>query len=74
MKEFFSKCDQIRRRLGIWWYSLKRSLMENLIFCAKNNSTTTNICNDFRHFTVTLAYRYSKLKKNNFKKLKYESS
>ena len=33
--------------------------MENLIFCAKNESTTTNIGNDFKHFTVTLAYRYS---------------
>ena len=30
---FFSKCDQIRRKLRIWSHSLKKSLMENLIFC-----------------------------------------
>ena len=29
-KDFFSKCDQI------WSYSLKKSLMENFIFCAVN--------------------------------------
>ena len=32
--DFFSKCDQIRSFLGIWLYLLKRSLMENFIFCA----------------------------------------
>ena len=34
IKDFFSKCDQIRRTLPIWLYLLKKSLMENLIFCA----------------------------------------
>ena len=34
IKDFFSKCDQIRSFLGIWSYLLKKSLMENLIFCA----------------------------------------
>ena len=29
--DFFSKCDQIRRKLGIWLY-FKKSVMENLIF------------------------------------------
>ena len=28
IKDFFSKCDQIRRKLGIWSY------YENFIFCA----------------------------------------
>ena len=32
IKNFFSKCDQIRRKLRIWSHLLKRSLMENLIF------------------------------------------
>ena len=32
IKNFFSKCDQIRRFLGIWSHLLKKSLMENLIF------------------------------------------
>ena len=34
IKDFFSKCDQIPRKLRIWSYLLKRSLMENFIFCA----------------------------------------
>ena len=34
IKDFFSKCDQIRGFLGIWSYLLKKSLMENFIFCA----------------------------------------
>ena len=32
IKDFFSKCDQIRSFLGIWSPLLKKSLMENLIF------------------------------------------
>ena len=32
--DFFGKCDQIRRKLLIWSYWLKKSVMENLIFCA----------------------------------------
>ena len=34
IKDFFSKCDQIRSFLQIWSHLLKKSLMENLIFCA----------------------------------------
>ena len=34
IKHFFSKCDQIRRELRIWSQLLKKSLMENFIFCA----------------------------------------
>ena len=34
IKDFFSKCDQIRRNLGIWSHLLNKSLMENFIFCA----------------------------------------
>ena len=33
-KDFFNKCDQIRSFLRIWSYLLKKSLMENFIFCA----------------------------------------
>ena len=32
--DFFSKCDQIRRFLRIWSHLLKKSVMENFIFCA----------------------------------------
>ena len=34
IKDFFSKCDQIRSFLRIWSPLLKKSLMENFIFCA----------------------------------------
>ena len=34
IKDLFSKCDQIRRKLRIWSHLLKKSLMENFIFCA----------------------------------------
>ena len=34
IKELFSKCDQTRSFLGIWSHLLKKSLMENFIFCA----------------------------------------
>ena len=34
IKDLFSKCDQIRRFLRIWSNLLKKSLMENFIFCA----------------------------------------
>ena len=36
MKNFFSKCDQIGSFLRIWSHLLKKSLMENFIFCAVN--------------------------------------
>ena len=34
IKELFNKCDQIRRKTRILSYLLKKSLMENFIFCA----------------------------------------
>ena len=33
IKDFFSKCDQIHSFLWIWSHLLKKSLMENFIFC-----------------------------------------
>ena len=34
IKDYFSKCDQIRWKQRIWSHLLKKSLMENFIFCA----------------------------------------
>ena len=34
IKDFVSKCDHIRRLRRIWSHLLKKSLMENFIFCA----------------------------------------
>ena len=32
IKDFFSKFNQIRRKLRIWLHLLKKSLMENFLF------------------------------------------
>ena len=32
--DFFSKCDQILRKLRIWSHLLKKSVMKNFIICA----------------------------------------
>ena len=37
IEDFFSKCDQIRRKLRIWSRLLMKSVMENFIFCAVIN-------------------------------------
>ena len=34
IKNFFSKCDQIHRKLRVWSHLLKKSLMENFVFHA----------------------------------------
>ena len=34
IKDFLSKCDQIRRKLRIWSHLLRKSFMENFIFCS----------------------------------------
>ena len=34
IKDFFSKCEQIRSFLRVWSHLPKKSLMENVIFCA----------------------------------------
>ena len=38
IKDFFSTCDQLRSFLRIWSHLLKKSLMENFIFCAVQNN------------------------------------
>ena len=39
--DFFSRYDEIRKKLQIWSHLLKKYLVENLIFCAvlKNNQS-----------------------------------
>ena len=38
VKDFFIKCEKIRRKLRIWPHLLKKSLTENFIFCAVGNT------------------------------------
>ena len=35
-KDFFSKCDQIHRKLRIWSHLLKKSLSRTEVFCKKS--------------------------------------
>ena len=37
IKDFFTKCGQIRRRVWIWSHSLKKSQIENFIFYTVKN-------------------------------------
>ena len=39
LKDFFSKCDQIRSFLRIWSHLLEKSLMENFIFLCSESSS-----------------------------------
>ena len=51
IKDFFSKCDQIHSFLRIWSHLLKKSLMENFIFCVVVSTSNEKIfwkfLNDF---------------------------
>ena len=52
IKDFFSKCDQIRSFLRIWSHLLKKSFMENFIFCAvtlKDTDITRRCKNELRN-------------------------
>ena len=51
--DFFSKCDQICSFLWIWSHLLKKSLMENFIFCAVYSSPDSN------HFTICRKFNNS---------------
>ena len=44
IKDFFSKCDQIRSPLWIWSHLLKKSLIKNFIFLCSGC-----ICDPVRH-------------------------
>ena len=44
IKNFFSKCDEIRKKLRIWSHLLKKSLMENFIFGGVKALETSNRC------------------------------
>ena len=37
MKDCFSKCDQVHRKLCFWSHLLKKYLMDNFSFCAVRN-------------------------------------
>ena len=44
IKDFSSKCDQVRKKLWIWLHLLEKSLMENLIFNHQFNFSLCLLC------------------------------
>ena len=44
INDFFSKCDQIRSFQRIWSLLLRKSLMENIIFCAVHLAQQNHKC------------------------------
>ena len=61
IKGFFSKCDQICSFLRIWLHLLKKSLMENFIFCAVIFRETTRVWWQIdlpSRFTVMIEFAY----------------
>ena len=52
--DFFSKCDQIRSLLQIWSHLLKKSVMENFIFCAVNEQTEEELTKMAFNFSIKL--------------------
>ena len=57
IKDFFSKCDQIRRKLWIWSHLLNKFLMENFIFWAVN-------CTNAYRKQILESWSYKTLKKD----------
>ena len=46
IKDFFSKFDQMRRKIGIWWHLLKKSF----IFCIMTGGYVSSIDTDLKRF------------------------
>ena len=55
IKDFFSKCDQIRGFLWIWSHLLKKSLMENFIFYVVKDVVIRNDFTSISSFCQSLS-------------------
>ena len=52
MKDFFNKCDPIRRKLRIWSNLLKKPSTEKFTFCEVSNFKLTYYLLEFLFFTL----------------------
>ena len=72
IKDFFSKCGKIRRKLQIWLHLLNKSLMENFFFYAVYEALTMlqqgglnkkdiqlNLCNIFSILILNKLYLFA---------------
>ena len=61
IKDFFSNCDQICGKLWIRSHLLKKSLMENFIFCAVCVARFGTICTILKTWKNTRSVTFSKV-------------
>ena len=54
INDFFSKCDQIHKKLQIWSSLLKKSLMENFLFCVVGLMISCKIFHKKRNYEYCL--------------------
>ena len=70
MKDFFSKCDQIRWKQRIWSHLLNKSLTENFIFCAVLSVITSGLIHCLKSVQILSffwsEYRKIRTRKNSF--------
>ena len=55
IKDFFSECDQTRRKLRMGSHKLKKSLMENILYSVNTSVITGNV--KFRLHNVLSDYK-----------------
>ena len=65
-KDFFRKCDQILSLLRVWSHLLKKSLMENFIFCAVDHAQSLMIKLAMFWFDADVSFLKSKGKSNSY--------
>ena len=61
IKDFYSKYEQIHRKLRIWSYLLEKSLMENFIFCAVKFPSISSSYSCVGYFHIILYFDYFSL-------------
>ena len=61
IKDFFSKCDQIRSLLRIWSHLLKKPLMENFVLCVVYYSSTFVFVSCFYRKNSAFQFSYSSI-------------
>ena len=67
IKDFFSQCDQICSFLRIWSPLLKKSLMENFIFCAVVKQVFQKTCqNSQKSFWIKISFSKKRLRHEGF--------
>ena len=66
IKDFFSECDQILSLLRVWSHLLKKSLIENFIFCAALDVLRSPgyVSNALEVFLGYLPYNWQEVKTN----------